>query len=469
MTFQIKEIDHALEWIIRDEVIRKGYWPAQRAFLANNDEAGYQAALNEYDNSSFSDDFEPSVSGLRQKIEVFGTANYKDRKQLKRNNCIIERRSVKQGDVGFSFPFHFVRQPDLSFKRFRAGEGLYNIEYEVRFVCNDIDLDRDLSQIMVDAFGQHKTIPGLTDGFLPTADTFFIVMNGDPVDLSGTNYIERVYRYMVMDVELQEEKEVETAAMLQEVSTKLNATVDGEQVILPEDANDFITLGSYKSSDYFRGLVEDIDAFRSMDRINIYAQVDAETALAPVKGSGASVQTVDSVFTVWKGFSKAIPGAFINTLFDRSRARAFQFNYCSYTFILMTAPGGPVDIAGHVDGVSDFLVRGDDAGVYVKMNTLVEAKMMDNNFQRLKVYVLNKTQSNILELWEDGEMIRRVTGEVITAPAAGTIYELNINGGASTVITGELGFSSYGPGLKPSQVKTWSAQVKAYFLKLGYQ
>lgn len=454
MNLTLDQIDRAIEWAIRDEVVRLGYWPDLRAALISGDEAAYQAA----------------VAAMNPKIEVFGSGNYQDRSDQKKNNVIIERRDVEPGEIGFSYPFEIKRQPDFSFQLLRTPDGSYHIPYEIRFVCDTVALDRVISTIMINTFGHKLYLNGLNGDMTESDLGFTIVQDGDPVDMSDTNFIERVYLFSVRDVFIGDDKLISTSQMVTEISIYSNLPTDEDSKLYPLDENDVAPPAVYNGGDYFKYLAEQCAGYKLMDRIAIYATQDEATALKPIL-RGLSGINHGLAFTPWTGYQKATVNDYIDTKFDRTLARNWQNECCSFTFFLSGSVNGNLVIAGITDGTTDFEVRGTNAGMFVKGNSNAERQFSNLNFSPLKVYVINKPSSKVLELWEDAVLIGKFVNEVPIHAAGGDIYELNINDGAHAsgdVIAFKLGFTSYGFGMRPTQIRDWSAAVKGYFSKLGY-
>lgn len=192
MTFTLAQIDRAMEWRVKDEVIKKGYWPDQRAFLIAGDEPGFQSALD----------------AMGTVIEVFGQGHYKDREQLRANNVVIDRVDIYDGSVGASYPYRFeYDQVAGNFNKYRTGEGTNNVEYQIRFVCDDVDLERAITQIMLNAFPNKVHLKGINDddNLTETEDGFWVFRLGPAVDISGSNFIEKIWRLEVSEVDIQEQ------------------------------------------------------------------------------------------------------------------------------------------------------------------------------------------------------------------------------------------------------------------------
>lgn len=454
-----------MEWGILDEVIAQGFWPDKRAFLLASNEAGYQAAVK-----AMIAAYEASINGgpaATAVIEVFAPGAYTDRDQLKRNNIIIDRISTPPGEVGFAYPFQWERQPDFTFKEYRTADGTRHIEYEVRIFCNDVRVDRAIVQMMHKVFGQRRSMKGVNEDLTKTDDTFDIVEKHQPVDLSGKNFTERLFQYQVKDVELDERTEIGTAKQMLQSNLTQNVARDQEEAAYPLDTNDVVT-SSYGPIDLLMQFVETTEAYRNMDIVRVYAQDTQAHALIGKPRRLPNATNGGVVFVPFKGFSKALVTDFLSTKFDRAKAIYFAFVHCSWTFMLMDDPG-VCDLAGFVDGVSDFRVRHAADGLYVKMNSLQEFKMSETVLKKNVVYVLNKPISYMLELWSGGELIKRILIDDPQPVTAGEVYELSVNGAVSVAATGSIGFSAYGGGLRGSSIAEWSKAVKKYFAKLDYE
>ena len=49
MSFELSQIDRAIEWAIKDEIIRQGLWPDERTFQKNQDLEGLEKAVGRID------------------------------------------------------------------------------------------------------------------------------------------------------------------------------------------------------------------------------------------------------------------------------------------------------------------------------------------------------------------------------------------------------------------------------------
>jgi len=193
----LAQIDRAIEWALRDTTINLNLWPDTRTYLQSNDATSFHDEYRE---------LERALRGQRlSPVEVFGVGVYKDRGELKRNNIIIDRIAILDGDFANGSQFRFDYNPETSsYDSFLSTDISNNISYEIRFVCDDIEMDRIISQIMIDTFGSRRNLHGILNESLElTEASFWFNKIGPSVDLSGADYIERLWRFEAQDIALE--------------------------------------------------------------------------------------------------------------------------------------------------------------------------------------------------------------------------------------------------------------------------
>lgn len=465
MAFKLEQIDHAIEWAMLDEVIAMGSWPDKRTFLQAADTAGYQAAVKAMITA-----YQVYIDGgavAPVVIEVFGVGAYQDKEQLKRNNIIIERTSTPQGEVGFAYPFQWQQQSDYSYKQYKTTSGTRDVEYEIRTYCLDADADRKMTTAILKIFGGRKSLKGMNDDLTKTVDSFDTVEDRKPVNLSGENFNERIFTLCAKDIELAEDIEIGTAKAMVTLEAKNTLAVDPEMAAFPDDATDAST-STYGPIDLMLQFVERTEAYRNMDIMRVYAQNTSPRALNGRPRRLPDATNTGATFTAFKGFSKNGAGQFLSTKFDRTKAIYFAHVHCSWSFMFIEDPGA-CDVAGFIDGVSDFYVRHAADGLYVTMNGIAEIKMSDEALKKNVLYVLNKPVSFMLELWSAGELLKRSMIDDPKPFTSGEVYELSTNGGSATAAAVTLCFSAYGGGLRGSAIAEWTTAVKKYFAKLYHE
>lgn len=200
MIFDLAHIDNGIELKVRSVVEGLDYWPNQTQFFLDDDASGFESSL------------EAMIANNSTLIKVFGPGSYSDRENVVENNIVISRTNVGEGDIGFSSPTDYEEYDDngvIKYRRVKTEEGTKNIEYEVRYITKKNNIDQILNDIILKSFSSRKFIYGYNITESPnlitkTEEGFWIFRNGDPVDVSGGNYIERIYRFRVVDICLEE-------------------------------------------------------------------------------------------------------------------------------------------------------------------------------------------------------------------------------------------------------------------------
>lgn len=455
MPFKIEEIDRAIEWALRDEVIRKGYWPDQRAALAGAiTDAQWNILLD----------------AMSIKIDVFGVGEFEDREQLKPNNIIIERESIYEGAIGYGHPFRFDLKTDNTFSKIKTADGTSNMEYEVRFVCDDVILDRVINMIMINTLSRNKYIYGIREDLTAMDEGFWIARNGNPVDVSGGNtYIERVYRFIVTDVLLDEETVISSVGIIKEIGmtrnvpTPANGEIDARFPEKEDDGNGF-TVGV---TDYFLSLVEGLSAWEKFQIARLYANDTQVNAVKNLKLGYDDAVNTSLIFTPYKGFVKSGAG-YLNTKFPPSILSLSSYSYA--IFVTDAPQTGIAEYFGLIDGGSSFYLRVDNStGIQVKANSNTQVQL-DVKIKPNTLYVINRRNRFRFEIFEGESIIGELEADPTAIPA-GNFAELGIFNQSGTSIgvgiEGGIGFSAIGSGLNGSEIRDLNTMLIAYFTKIG--
>jgi hypothetical protein len=227
MVFKLEQIDRAIELAIRRVVIMLGYWPDQEMF--EGDEVGFEAAK------------QAIIDVGKPLIKVYGTGSPDARGELDANNITIDRKAVGFGDKAHAQAFFYQNYIDEDgvavYRQLKTAEITNDIPYEVRFIANDIALDRIISQIILIAFSNRMYLKGVNEDLSRTVDGFWIMAEGNPVDLSDENYLERMWRYVVKDVIVTPNEVVAArVARIENIEVAVDVSADensGEQVVIP--------------------------------------------------------------------------------------------------------------------------------------------------------------------------------------------------------------------------------------------
>jgi hypothetical protein len=229
MVFKLEQIDRAIELAIRRVVIMLGYWPDQELF--EGDEEGFEEAKQDI------------IDSGKQLIRVYGTGSPSARGELDANNIMVNRKAVGFGDKGHAQTFFYESYADENglqvYRQLKTAEVTNDIPYEIRFLADDIELDRVISQIIIMTFSNRVYLKGVNDDLSRTVDGFWVMAEGTPVDLSGEDYLERLWRYIVKDVIItptdvvaERISRIENIEVVMDVSTEQSP---GDQFVIPVD------------------------------------------------------------------------------------------------------------------------------------------------------------------------------------------------------------------------------------------
>jgi hypothetical protein len=213
--FTLDQIDHALEWVLRDAVIAAGYWPDQRALLAagatDADFAAAKAAI---------------LAAGRPLMEVLGVGPWQDRGELNGNNLVLSRGPDGRGSYGISQPIVYEQIDPLDkragYRELLLAREPQRLRYEVRFVSDDVDMDRVGTQLWLTCFGVPTYYRGINDDLTKMKEGFEVMRVGDGVDMSSDKYIERVWRFDVLDVVLIPARQLDTVPAAVELGVNLS-------------------------------------------------------------------------------------------------------------------------------------------------------------------------------------------------------------------------------------------------------
>jgi len=164
-------------------------------------------------------------------VEVFGVGQSKARDKKGSHRIVIDRKGLAMGTLGGNTTYHEENADYLEgedFKRFtkkRRPENTFNVNYEIRIITNSTSVDRKLSDVMYSSLGTHR-FTKLIEGEVFGTKSALIVYNGD-VDVSSTDFIERLFMYMYSDVWLDSTSETlsTSIAPLLEITIKVGDEV----------------------------------------------------------------------------------------------------------------------------------------------------------------------------------------------------------------------------------------------------
>lgn len=194
MKLKIEHVDRAIMLAVAEAVTREGHWPDVKQFLPGNDVAGFQAAKDAI------------VASGKELVEVFGVGAFRGRGDLKQNNVIIRRMDVGEGTHASGAPIRLEKyagpQGEELYRKVRTADGPESLNFEIRFVCYDVAMERVIMQIMRSALPRRGWLNGRQEDLTRTLAGFWVMQQGPAVDMSDNDFIERIWRFVAVDVEL---------------------------------------------------------------------------------------------------------------------------------------------------------------------------------------------------------------------------------------------------------------------------
>lgn len=456
--FDIENIDRAIEWKLRDKFTALGLWPDQRAAISGGLTAEQWTAL---------------VDALPVSVNIFGVGSFRDRGQLKRNTVIINREFIEPGTIGSAVPFTFTLKDDKTYTKERVSEGTETFMYEIRFVCDDVELDRVISQVMSKVFETRKYIAGMNADLTNMEDSFWMHKMGQAIDVSGPNFIERVYRYIVPDVVLKldaaDSTVEENIPAVTELVQELNIGPQGYDVQFPDEENNVPAIAGFDMGDYFKDLLEDFPTEKILS-LFLYAQKTSAEALRNLYGPQSGVNNgLD--FIPFKGFKKTAVG---QSLQSGHNLAAYEFtltNFFYSVFVTDLADAGITELFGLVDGaqntalslINDATLKAQGNGPNILLSTIP--------IKPRTLYTVNRRSRQSLELWEGAKLLGTLAVEPTAVPS-GVVVELNVGNENSGLIGTSAGgaglaLSAMGAGLLGREIMLLNYLVRHYMTKTG--
>jgi len=220
--FFLRQIERGVEYAILKEVIDSGLSPDKFSFLNPPDEAGWLAAIDAH-NGTF--------------VEVFGMGAPNARKEVKSGHIVVEFNYAEQGTIGLGNESEYVETTgnsnpaDKRYTRQFNGETTSDLEFEIRMFANNATAYRELTQVIMNVFGNmsRSFINGVNDDGSFMSDGFWVFQDGVPLAPENPEYIERMYRFVVMDIVLNKPRVItENIHPITEISVEIGPSKEDE-------------------------------------------------------------------------------------------------------------------------------------------------------------------------------------------------------------------------------------------------
>ncbi|HOZ81944.1 MAG TPA: hypothetical protein PLJ18_11510 [Niabella sp.] len=222
MKFKQSEISDGIFEVIRKAVVAGGYLPD---FVSAGSSSAYQSAKGAI------------ISSGKEVIEVFNVGTYKSKGEDMNNNIIINRASVVPAKIGTGKEIAFVQNDNGTFDKIHTPDTRYDIMYSISYNTISEKYAEIIEDIILNAFESRKFIRAvrsngdiimnvlddynndLSDDFGGSIESIenvagFWLMNRGFVDTSGTNFIEKQWRFEAINIDLIGWKNIDTVPQL---------------------------------------------------------------------------------------------------------------------------------------------------------------------------------------------------------------------------------------------------------------
>lgn len=232
MYFDISEIDRTFFELLRLELVAQGFLP-DRTLVTTP--AGIKTAKANI------------VTGGKEVIELFGVGNYKDRQKVSTNKIVIDRLQTDLGGIG-SYGVYTYRAKDdaptpAGYIKEQLPANTSNVLYQITYVVESTKYDRIIANIIQNVLDNRGCVQGFREDRTRT-EHYFDYVQTDYKDMSGSDYIERVYRFTVSNIYLRPNKVVDTnIATLTEMNMCLLADELGYYFTINKPKNTITPMG----------------------------------------------------------------------------------------------------------------------------------------------------------------------------------------------------------------------------------
>lgn len=197
--------------------IDRGIYNAIRTKLV---EAGYYVNISLYNNSAAliaaEDALRASLAATDNTlIRLEGVGHKSDKGEKKDARILIIRTGFEDGNIG-GFPVTKYVQTggtagtaNAVFKKIQLPDKSDDIEYEIRYICTSVKVERLIIEVLMNALGRRAYLTGMTGELVSNEETFYIERTGSS-PISTDDFIEHMFKYMVRDVWITDEKTLAT-------------------------------------------------------------------------------------------------------------------------------------------------------------------------------------------------------------------------------------------------------------------
>lgn len=190
----VKEIGNGIFEALRLATVNAGYFPDITDYLDPKDPQGYLEAKQSI------------IAGGKELIEVFNVGGYIARPHRKVNDVTIDFLQAdvsKRGTIPMEeYTLIEGGNPDLKrYAKSMTAKSLYDVIFQIQYIAYSEEYAAIIERIINKTLSAHATLYGHRDDGTKM-DEHFVIIRTQAFDTSGTDFIERGWRFIVPGMDL---------------------------------------------------------------------------------------------------------------------------------------------------------------------------------------------------------------------------------------------------------------------------
>lgn len=186
----IQTVDRSITEHLRRRAVELGFLPDVTLYSSSVDYAAAKEDLK-------------ITNNLKSIIEVYGIGASETRDDKSDAKIFLDRAGEQVGTVGGWPEEFYTKNIDGTFNKYRMPDMSYDVMYEIRTITTNTQIDRTMDSIIRRVLGARKYFKLIDANGVDTNVVMLALFKGS-ADVSGDGYLERVYKYEVNQVWLEE-------------------------------------------------------------------------------------------------------------------------------------------------------------------------------------------------------------------------------------------------------------------------
>jgi len=186
----IQTVDRSITEHLRRRAVELGFLPDVTLYSSSVDYAAAKEALK-------------ITNNLKSIIEVYGIGASETRDDKSDAKLFLDRAGETVGTVGGWPEEFYTKNIDGTWNKYKMPDMTYDVMYELRTITTNTQIDRTMDSIIRRVLGARKYIKLIDANGVDTNIVILVLFKGS-ADVSGDGYLERVYKYEVNQVWLEE-------------------------------------------------------------------------------------------------------------------------------------------------------------------------------------------------------------------------------------------------------------------------